>query len=222
LTVPQTTLTSIFPILKKIPIFGSDMASKWYWAFSVSPGIFGQGMVTGPLMTSHMMMGAIVGWGILTPLASSQGWTSDAYNDWLSTSSSWTSWIALSILVADSMVQLIWLIYERVDLETLKKQFVLPFKQSESDEEERPLMEGFGTKSSSRNLDHHLLANGLVLSILTLAAAILCAGIVAFDFGGRVFLGDTIIAIIVSLLLSTASVRVLAMGDRHPVGGIGA
>jgi uncharacterized oligopeptide transporter (OPT) family protein len=192
------------------------MASNWYWAFSVSPGIFGQGMVTGPLMTSHMLMGAIVGWGILTPLASSQGWTIDAYNDWQSTTSSWTSWVALSILVADSMVQLVWLIYHRVDLGTLKKHSV-----SERDGEERSLFDRSVTKSDARKLDHHLISNGLVLSGLALAAAMLCAGIVASDFGRWVSLGNTVIAIVMSLLLSTASVRVLAMGDRHPVGGIG-
>jgi hypothetical protein len=169
-----------------------------------------------------MLMGAIVGWGILIPLASSQGWTIDAYNDWQSTTSSWTSWIALSILVADSMVQLVWLIYKKVDSQTLKNLSAPIFQKSESNDDERPLLNSLGTKSRFRKLDHHLLSNGLVLSSLALAAAILCAGVVGFDFGGRVSIGSIIVAIVMSLLLSTASVRVLAMGDRHPVGGLGA
>jgi hypothetical protein len=114
------------------------------------------------------------------------------------------------------MVQLVWLIYHRVDLGTLKKHSV-----SKRDGEERSLLDRSVTKSDARKLDRHLISKGLVLSGLALAAAMLCAGIVASDFGRWVSLGNTVIAIVMSLLLSTASVRVLAMGDRHPVGGIG-
>ena len=33
----------------------------------MSPGFIGQGIITGPIITIHMLMGTVVGWGILSP-----------------------------------------------------------------------------------------------------------------------------------------------------------
>jgi hypothetical protein len=189
-----------------------------YWSFNVSPGVFGQGMMTGPTMTSHMLVGAIVGWGILLPLARSQGWIIDAYSDWESTKSGWTSWIALSILVADSVVELGWLLYNKIDTKALRKLNTARSDRPTGGEDQHPLLDRWPNSEKSSN---RWPMNDLVLSGMTIAATMACAGIATWSFDGRVLISTTIVAVCLSLFLSIASVRVIAMGDRHPVGGLG-
>ena len=38
----------------------------------------------GPETTGHMLLGALVGWGILSPLAKTQGWATGPVGDWTS------------------------------------------------------------------------------------------------------------------------------------------
>lgn len=64
----------------------------------------------GPATTFHMLLGAIVGWGILSPLAKSKGWAPGPVSDWESGSKGWIVWISLGIMLADSVISLGWLI----------------------------------------------------------------------------------------------------------------
>lgn len=64
----------------------------------------------GPATTLHMLFGAIVGWGILSPLAKSKGWAPGPVSDWESGSKGWIVWISLAIMLADSLISLGWLI----------------------------------------------------------------------------------------------------------------
>ena len=57
------------PMLHQLPIFGSQAASEWLWTMDLSPGFFGQGMITGAAIPLHMLIGAVVGCGILSPYA---------------------------------------------------------------------------------------------------------------------------------------------------------
>lgn len=64
----------------------------------------------GPATTFHMLLGAIVGWGILSPLAKSKGWAAGPVSDWATGSKGWIVWISLAIMLADSVVNLGWLV----------------------------------------------------------------------------------------------------------------
>lgn len=57
-----------------------------------------------------MLFGAIVGWGILSPLAKRKGWAPGPISDWESGSKGWIVWISLAIMLADSLISLGWLI----------------------------------------------------------------------------------------------------------------
>ncbi|KAK0665241.1 putative oligopeptide transporter [Cercophora samala] len=62
------------PVLRELPIFGRTASKNWLWSVDFSPGFFGQGMMAGPVVPLHTMMGAVAGWGILSPYAKKQGW----------------------------------------------------------------------------------------------------------------------------------------------------
>ena len=98
-----------WPILRSVPIFGRGVADDWLWALNLSPGFFGQGIVTGLAISLHMFVGTLVGWVILAPLAKRKGWAPDPIDDWESGGRAWIIWISLSGLLADAIVNLIWL-----------------------------------------------------------------------------------------------------------------
>lgn len=105
------TLVQYFiPHLRSLPVFGLPLATNWLWALNPSPAYVGQGIIMGPATTFHMLLGAIVGWGILSPLAKSKGWAPGPVSDWESGSKGWIVWVSLSIMLADSVISLGWLI----------------------------------------------------------------------------------------------------------------
>jgi uncharacterized oligopeptide transporter (OPT) family protein len=101
-----TLATYFFPILRNLPVFGLTLAESWLWTLNPSLAYVGQGIIMGPDTTTHMLLGAIVGWGVLSPLAKIKGWAPGAVDDWESGSKGWIVWISLAIMLADSVVSL--------------------------------------------------------------------------------------------------------------------
>lgn len=95
-----------FPVLRNLPIFGRFAAKTWLWTFNPSLAYVGQGIIMGVETTLHMTLGAVVGWGILSPLAHRQGWAPGPVDDWDSGSKGWIVWVSLSIMLADAIVNL--------------------------------------------------------------------------------------------------------------------
>ena len=108
----QTILTYFVPQIRNIPIFGPYLASTWVWTLNPSPAYVGQGIIMGPATTIHMLLGAILGWGILSPIAKHNGWASGPVSDWNTGSKGWIVWVSLAIMLADALVSLGWLIME--------------------------------------------------------------------------------------------------------------
>ncbi|KAK3952969.1 oligonucleotide transporter [Pseudoneurospora amorphoporcata] len=104
------TLSTYFvPSLRSIPIFGSYLATTWLWTLNPSLAYVGQGIIMGPATTLHMLLGAVIGWGVLSPLAKSRGWAPGDVDDWEKGSKGWIVWVSLAIMLADSVVSLGWL-----------------------------------------------------------------------------------------------------------------
>ncbi|KAJ5676904.1 uncharacterized protein N7477_002537 [Penicillium maclennaniae] len=105
------TLFSYFvPLVHDIPLFGVGLASNWLWTLNPSPAYIGQGIIMGPSTCMHMLFGAVLGWGILSPLANARGWAPGPVDSWEDGSKAWIVWISLAIMLADSLVSLGWLV----------------------------------------------------------------------------------------------------------------
>lgn len=105
------TMASYFvPQVHDLPILGGYLANTWLWTLNPSPAYVGQGIIMGPVTTAHMLLGAILGWGILSPLAKQKGWATGPVSDWATGSKGWIVWVSLAIMLADSIVSLGWLI----------------------------------------------------------------------------------------------------------------
>jgi OPT family oligopeptide transporter len=53
-----------------------------------------------------MLLGAIVGWGLLSPLAKNRGWAPGPVDKWETGSKGWIVWVSLAIMLADSIISL--------------------------------------------------------------------------------------------------------------------
>ena len=60
--------------------------------------------------TTHMLFGAILGWAVLSPLAKESGWAVGSVDDWEHGSKGWIVWVSLAIMLADSVVNIGWLV----------------------------------------------------------------------------------------------------------------
>lgn len=182
----------------------------------------------GPATTLHMLLGAIVGWGILSPLAKSRGWAPGPVEDWTAGSKGWIVWVSLAIMLADSVVSLGWLILRPLILyapsyfETLRDRYRRGRLSS--------LIRGDYTAinpssaSGSKNTiepdapAHHLVSNKAV-SILLILSIIFCVSAIRYVFPPIPF-GAIILSIVLALLLSLMGVRALGETDLNPVSGI--
>lgn len=107
---------------------GLYLANDWLWTLNPSPAYIGQGIIMGPATTLHMLLGAIIGWGMLSPLAKARGWAPGPVNDWEKGSKGWIVWVSLAIMLADSIVSLGWLVLRPTI--TLARSYVPRVKQS--------------------------------------------------------------------------------------------
>ena len=114
MTLYQTLMTHFIPQLRNVPIFGLHLANTWLWTLNPSPAYAGQGIIMGPATTLHMLLGAVLGWGVLSPIAKFQGWAPASVDDWDRGSKGWIVWISLAIMLADSLINLGWLILKPV------------------------------------------------------------------------------------------------------------
>ncbi|KAK2017504.1 OPT superfamily oligopeptide transporter [Colletotrichum eremochloae] len=92
------------PQIRTVDIFGSYMARTWLFSLSTSPGYVSIGLIVPPVTTFWIVAGCIVGWGILSPIASVRGWAPGPVSDWESGSRGWIMWIAVALILGDTAV----------------------------------------------------------------------------------------------------------------------
>ncbi|KAK5960671.1 uncharacterized protein PWA37_002102 [Arxiozyma heterogenica] len=239
------TIVSYFiPLISSLPIFGNYLSKTYLWNFQPSPAYIGQGIIMGLPTVSYMLFGAILGWGILAPLARFMGWIpADAdVHDWDKGVQGWILWCSLSIMVVDSVVGFIvitvksvikfWFINNKSEL----------FSNLLDDSMESMLLEEERAinikrrRTSSRRLETIRLANAelehevdskylvhctTVISGLIISASS-CIVFVIYLFGIDIIPVYTMVtASILALFLSILGIRALGETDLNPVSGIG-
>lgn len=220
-----TVVSYFIPQLHDIPIVGLTLANNWLWTLNPSPAYVGQGIIMGPATTLHMLLGAIIGWGILSPLAKNKGWAPGPVPDWTTGSKGWIVWISLAIMLADSLISLSWLVVRPTiaiarayypNLRDILRLNISP-KQGYT-----PISDASSTRKSHAEPDappSHLISNrttiiGLILSL------VICIVAIHISFPSLIPLPLTLLALLLALLLSIMGVRALGETDLNPVSGI--
>ncbi|EMD00677.1 hypothetical protein BAUCODRAFT_29028 [Baudoinia panamericana UAMH 10762] len=243
------TLVSYFlPQLHSIPIFGNYVGNTWLWTLNPSPAYVGQGIIMGPATTIHMLLGAILGWAVLSPIAKDQGWASGDVGDWNTGSKGWIVWISLAIMLADALVSLGWLVlrpliwYARLFIhgarekglrrhlhDLLRDPKTRGYSPVDLDDDPSTTTNGNLTKSTSHPLHpeeeeydappSHLIGWRTTTLGLVLSLAF-CVFAAQYSFRGIISIGLTFLALLLALLLSIMGVRALGETDLNPVSGI--
>jgi OPT family oligopeptide transporter len=238
-----TVVSYFIPQLHDIPVFGLPLATKWLWTLNPSPAYVGQGIIMGPATTLHMLLGAIIGWGVLSPLAKHKEWAPGPVSDWTNGSKGWIVWISLAIMLADSLVSLGWLLLrplittvrayyptarDNFCSHTWKEIFTLNIT---SKQRHTPLSDGTSANPIEAIKQHlaegaeldappeHLVSNRTTI-IGLIGSLVLCVIAVHVSFPGLIPLRLTLLSLVLALLLSVMGVRALGETDLNPVSGI--
>ncbi|KAM9992407.1 hypothetical protein ACTFIY_009862 [Dictyostelium cf. discoideum] len=201
-----TMLIYFFPILSSIPIFGNYVKNTFFWTLTPSFSYVGQGMIMGTRTGVSTLVGAIIGWGILGPIAKSSGWVIDDKSKpgALQGVKGWVLWISLFIMLAESLVSLLVLVIRMLLIKFgVIKNHNGKFSDAQCVDPAPP----------SQRVPHLWWIAG------TIASGVLCVVIVSPLFGIKVY--ETVIAVVLSLLTSILAVRALGETDINPVSGIG-
>ncbi|KIY03510.1 uncharacterized protein Z520_00201 [Fonsecaea multimorphosa CBS 102226] len=239
------TLVQYFlPILHKLPIFGTYLANTWEWTLNPSPAYVGQGIIMGPATTFHMLLGAIGGWAVLSPIAKNNGWAPGPVDDWETGSKGWIVWVSLAIMLADAVVNLGWL-FLRPTIH-YGPDWILSLRghyrdsSSWSDFLLGKQLAGYMSLHTtvrapqSSHTDplktpsdeppddappHHLVSSRTVAILLPITL-IVCVVCIHISFGAYIPISLNILAILLALVLSIMGVRALGETDLNPVSGI--
>ncbi|KAF2276629.1 OPT superfamily oligopeptide transporter [Westerdykella ornata] len=229
-----TVISYFIPHLHDIPILGLSLAQNWLWTLNPSPAYVGQGIIMGPATTLHMLLGAIVGWGILSPLAKSRGWAPGPVSDWTTGSKGWIVWISLAIMLVDSLISLGWLIlrptiaiaraYYPILRETLREHTWTDILRLNISPKQgyTPISDPSSTLKPHAEPDappSHLISNRTTIIGLFLSL-ILCILAIHISFPSLIPLPLTLLSLLLALLLSIMGVRALGETDLNPVSGI--
>lgn len=220
-------------------MFGSYLAETWLWTVNFSPAYVGQGIIMGAPTTLAMLIGAIVGYGILSPLAKTQGWAPGPIDDWGTGSKGWIVWISLAIMLADSLINLSWLVLRpllRYARRTLIQLRILlndegwqgMFNMRFTGERHYTALrtpDSPGTAESVHSVHEddappeHLISTRTTIIGLAISC-ILCVSAVHITFADLIPFGLTLLALAFAMLLSIMGVRALGETDLNPVSGI--
>lgn len=218
------------------------MSDKWLWDLNPSPAYVGQGIIMGPSTTIHMLLGALIGWAVLSPIAKYQGWASGPVGDWNTGSKGWIVWVSLAIMLADAIVSLGWLIlrptlwyskaYGPSVVKGIRQKGLVRYLQevtrparrgySPVNLEDEPTIAKRRLNSDEQDYDappEHQI--GIKTTSVGIGLTLLfCIFAVQYSFAGIISIGLTILALFLALILSIMGVRALGETDLNPVSGI--
>lgn len=237
------TVTSYFlPILNALPVFGRYLSETYLWNFQPSPAYVGQGIIMGLPTVSYMLFGAILGWGILAPLARHKGWVDPEadVHDWEKGIQGWILWCSLSIMVVDSVVGFIVITVSSIVKFTFEKDKATLLTNLFDDSIQSMLLEeerAMNRKSSiigrpetvrlvSMEAEHevdseHLVQYTTVISGFIISS-IICLVFVIHIFGLKIIPYYAMLtALLLALFFSILGIRALGETDLNPVSGIG-
>ncbi|EED21634.1 TMEM1 family protein, putative [Talaromyces stipitatus ATCC 10500] len=96
-----------FPFLNELPIFGLTAARDWNWFITLSPAFTSLGILLDLPVASSMFCGAIIGWGILSPITKTYGWAPGPIDDMENGIRGWLVWVSMACLLGDASIRII-------------------------------------------------------------------------------------------------------------------
>ncbi|KAF9364858.1 hypothetical protein BGX34_000149 [Mortierella sp. NVP85] len=229
-----TVLSYFIPMIAAIPVFdwlsGMTIAfgSTWQWFFTPSLSYIGQGVIMGFPTTAAMLLGCIVGWGILSPIATLNKWVTGPVSSQMDGARGWILWISLGVMIAESIVSLLGvvvlslLVHRRyvIRKRRLEERRRLAHLHHQGHHDEEDLEDEEDDDEDEAPPDQivplKVWVCGLILS------SFLCLFLIWYLFKDHHMpVYATALALLLGSLLSVLGVRALGSTDLNPVSGIG-
>ncbi len=169
--------------------------ATWTFKIYLGPSLFGAGFLIGPRVVLSLVLGSIVAWGILGPLAQSNGWAPGEVMDFKTGPRGWILWPGVALMVSEALtsVALSW------------KSFVQVARMPR--------------KAADSAIDNdRIIPNSWWIGGLALGSA-LTVFIASRYFGIPWYLA--LVAVALSALLSAVATRSMGETDINPIGGMG-
>ncbi|MCA9218114.1 MAG: OPT/YSL family transporter, partial [Planctomycetales bacterium] len=192
-----------FPFVESPPLdewlestaIGGFLALAAAWSFKVylGPSLFGAGFLIGPRVVLSLVLGAILSWAVLGPIAQWQGWTTTEIMNYNGGVRGWILWPGVALMVSEALSSLAfsWKTFIRVfQVKTL----------------------------SDGSTDPERIPNSWWIGGLIAGTCLTCV-VAKFLFDIPVHF--TVIAVALSSVLSAVATRSLGETDINPVGGMG-
>jgi putative OPT family oligopeptide transporter len=183
------------PLERWLSFAALGSAAAWGFKLSLSPSLLGAGFLMGPRVVLSLLLGAILSWGVLGPVAQSAGWAPGKIMDFATGPRGWILWPGVALMVCEALTALAlsW------------RTFARAFRFSAS-----------GAKTAASNAEripNHWWISGLLLgSLVTIVISSTAFGIFWFH---------TLIAIALSAVLAAVAARSQGETDINPIGGVG-
>ncbi|KAK7413114.1 hypothetical protein QQX98_008000 [Neonectria punicea] len=229
-TTIHLLLTYFVPGLKTIPVFGRVAAREWLWLLDLSPAFMAFGMLLDVPIACSMMLGAVLGWGVLSPLAKSHGWAPGPADDMETGARGWLIWIIIAFLLGDSFVRL--LCGSMNVVMAFHTRFKLKGTHCRVDDEGDPgaqplLGQRTGSESESNTAlrdftpdiaaEPDTVASGKTIMLWSVVSAVACAICTRAVFGQNLPLHVIIIAIFIAFPLALPVIQSTGETDTAPV-----
>ena len=223
------------PALRRVPLFGFAAAQDWLWAFDISPAYIGYGIIIGPSVSTHMIIGTVVGWGVLSPIAKRNGWAPGPVGDFDTGARGWLLWVAMGFILGDTLVGLVWLTWKPLFL-WIRPAIALRFRiqrRSPShhepmehapllqDHSEAPCLDNKPASIADDDWPRVSLVPATMLAWTGLAVLLFYLVVLQATFRERVFFSATLAAVVLIPLTGLITMRALGETDTHATLAIG-
>jgi len=183
------------PLHKWLDIGILTLAASWGFKLYFGPALFGAGFLIGPRVSISLALGAVLAWAVIGPYAQSAGWAPGKVMAYSDGARGWLLWPGVALMVSEALTSL------AMSWKTFARALKMPSTL------------GSGGEGDGTHIPNSWWIGGL------LAGSCLTAVIASSVFNIPVWM--TIIAIILSAVLSIVAVRSVGETDINPIGGMG-
>ena len=179
-----------------VPATALAAAAGWGFKMYLGPSLFGAGFLIGPRVSFSLLLGAIVAWAILGPIAQSAGWAPGNVMSYKDGARGWLLWPGVALMVSEALTSL------ALSWKTFVRALKMPKK-----------LEGADPKKGNQHIPNTWWIGGLAIG--TTLTAVLTY--VVFDIP----IWMSIVAVALSFILAIVAVRSVGETDINPLGGMG-
>ncbi|KAI0114144.1 OPT oligopeptide transporter protein-domain-containing protein [Nemania sp. FL0031] len=212
------------PVVKKLPVFGHTAARDWLWCLSLSPAFAAFGMILDLPTACSMMIGAILGWGILSFVVKSYNWAPGPVESMETGVRGWLIWISIACLVGDASMRVLAAIKGIVtglshSITSSATNSHSPSDGSENDPSQQPLLSENHPAPGDLNRTNGIIS-GKAISIWLVGSSILCTFLTFLSFPNEVPGYTVVVAIALAFPLCLIVLQCTGETDTAPSNSI--